>query len=204
MNINLKGELNLSYKYSDEKNVQILIALLKAHGIRKIIASPGATNINFVASLQHDGGFEIFSAVDERGAAYMAAGMAFESGEPVVITCTGATASRNYLPALTEAYHRKLPVLAVTASQDLSVRGNLSPQFIDRSNPPAESVILSVTLPHIPENDSTAEWRANLDVNNALLSLRNSPKGGGGACSYKLNHSICRTQYRKTPRTASN
>ena len=31
--------------YTDEKNVQIVIALLKAHGIRKMIANPGTTNI---------------------------------------------------------------------------------------------------------------------------------------------------------------
>ena len=28
--------------YSDDKNVQILLALLKAHGIKKIVASPGS------------------------------------------------------------------------------------------------------------------------------------------------------------------
>lgn len=168
----------MSFQYSSEKNVQILVALLKAHGIRKVIASPGATNLNFVASLQHDGSFEIYSAVDKRGAAYMACGMAYESGEPVVITCTGATASRNYLPALTEAYHRKLPILAVTASQDTANRGNLSPQFIDRSIQPSESVILSVNLPYIHEGDYLEEWRANLDVNRALIALRNSREGG--------------------------
>ena len=40
--------------YSSEKNVQILIALLKKHNIKRIIASPGATNICFVASAQND------------------------------------------------------------------------------------------------------------------------------------------------------
>ena len=169
----------MSFQYSAERNVQILVALLKAHGIKKVVASPGTTNLNFVASLQHDGSFEMYSAVDERGAAYMAVGMAYESGEPVVITCTGATASRNYLPALTEAYHRKLPVLAVTATQDMSNRGNLSPQFVDRTEHPSESVVLSVTLPYIHEGDELEEWRANLDVNRALLALRNSAYGGG-------------------------
>ena len=171
----------MSFCYSAEKNVQILVALLKAHGIRRVVASPGTTNLNFVASCQHDGSFEMYSAVDERGAAYMAVGMAYESGEPVVITCTGATASRNYLPALTEAYHRKLPILAVTATQDMSNRGNLSPQFVDRTAQPSESVVLSVTLPYIHEGDELEEWRANLDVNRALLALRNSAYSGGGA-----------------------
>ena len=70
--------------YSAEKNVQILIALLKALKIRKVIASPGSTNICFVASVQNDPFFEIYSCVDERSAAYMACGIAAESGEPVV------------------------------------------------------------------------------------------------------------------------
>ena len=159
----------MNFKYSNERNVQILVSLLKAHGVKKVIASPGATNLSFVASLQHDGSFEIYSAVDERGAAYMAVGMAFESNEPVVITCTGATASRNYLPALTEAYHRKLPILAVTATQDTSRAGNLSPQFIDRSTHPADSVMLSVNLPYIHDDEEAR--RANLDVNRALSVL---------------------------------
>ncbi len=92
--------------YTSEINKQILISLLKAHNIHKVIASPGATNITFIGSIQTDPWFEIYSSVDERSAAYMACGMAAESGEPVVLTCTGATASRNYIPGLTEAYYR--------------------------------------------------------------------------------------------------
>lgn len=178
----------MDFKYSNERNVQILVSLLKAHGIKKVVASPGTTNLSFVASLQHDGSFEIYSAVDERGAAYMAVGMAYESNEPVVITCTGATASRNYLPALTEAYHRKLPILAVTATQDTNKTGNLSPQFIDRSVPPSESVLLSVKLPFIRDEEEAR--RANLDVNKALLALRNSTYGGGGACTHQPDDSL--------------
>ena len=119
--------------YTAERNAQIVISLLKSHGIRKIIASPGATNICFVASVQIDPFFEVYSCVDERSAAYMACGLAAESGEPVVISCTGATSSRNYMPGLTEAYYRKLPILAITSSRgawmpDLkpcSVRGTI-------------------------------------------------------------------------------
>ena len=109
----------MEFKYTVEKNVQMLIYLLKAHGIKKVIASPGTTNITFVASMQQDPYFEIYSAADERSAAYMACGLAAESGEPVVISCTGATASRNYVPGLTEAYYRKLPIVAITSAQHL-------------------------------------------------------------------------------------
>lgn len=40
--------------YTDERNVQILIALLKKHGIKHIVASPGSTNVTFVGSVQQD------------------------------------------------------------------------------------------------------------------------------------------------------
>ena len=102
--------MNNNHFYTSERSVQILISLLKQHGIKKVVASPGTTNITLVASLQQDDWFNMYSSVDERSAAYIACGMAAESGEPVVLTCTGATASRNYLPGLTEAYYRKLPV----------------------------------------------------------------------------------------------
>lgn len=42
--------MNKKY-YTNERGPQIIIALLKAYGIRKIIASPGTTNLSLVASL---------------------------------------------------------------------------------------------------------------------------------------------------------
>ena len=122
--------------YTDERNVQILISLLKGHGIKRVVASPGSTNVTFVGSLQQDPYFEMYSCVDERSAAYIAVGMAAETGEPVVLSCTGATASRNYYPALTEAYYRQLPILAVTSTQEESRIGQMVPQVLDRRQQP--------------------------------------------------------------------
>ena len=75
--------------YTSETHIQILIALMKAHGVRKIVVSPGTTNVCLVGSLQSDSYFEIYSSVDERSAAYIACGLAAESGEPVALSCTG-------------------------------------------------------------------------------------------------------------------
>ena len=99
----------MNFNYSAERNVQIVLSLFKQYGIKRVIASPGAINIPVVASMQQDQFFEMFSCVDERSAAYMACGLAEETSEPVVLSCTGATSSRNYMPGLTEAYYRKLP-----------------------------------------------------------------------------------------------
>ncbi len=161
--------------YSSEKAVRLLISLLKQHNIRKIIASPGATNITFVASVMHDSWFEVYSCVDERSAAYMAVGMAEETGEPVVLTCTGATASRNYLPAITEAFYRKLPILAVTATQEENRIGHLFPQVLDRSVQPKDTYVESQHIPFVKDADD--EWDATIRLNRAILALRHH--GGG-------------------------
>ena len=163
------------FKYTSEKNVQIVIALLKAHGIRKVIASPGTTNMTFVGSIQNDPWFEIYSSVDERSAAYMACGLAAESGEPVVISCTGATASRNYLPGLTEAYYRKLPVLALTSHRGVHSIGHLLDQQIDRRSIPNDVAICSVTAPLV--RDSSDEKFCTIEATKAILALK---QNGGG------------------------
>ncbi len=170
--------------YSAEKSVQIVVALLKSYGISRVIASPGTTNLTFVASLQHDSFFKVYSAPEERSAAYMAVGMAEESGEPVVITCTGATASRNYLPALTEAFYRKLPVIAITATQARGLIGQLVPQVIDRSSLPKDAATYSVHIPIVKDN---ADYTfAVLKTNEALHHLS---KSGGGPVHINLETS---------------
>ena len=161
--------------YTNERNVQMLIYILKAHNIRKIIASPGTTNLTFVGSVQNDPYFQVFSSVDERSAAYLACGMAEESGEPVVLSCTGATASRNYFPGLTEAYYNKIPVLAVTSTQHPGRIGHNMPQVIDRTNQPNDTVLMSKQVRAIATEEDA--WDAVVSINEALLELRH--RGGG-------------------------
>lgn len=171
-------------QYSSELSVQYLVALLKAHNIKRVIASPGTTALSFVASMQCDPFFEMYSCVDERSAAYMAVGLAAETNDPVVITCTGATASRNYLPALTEAYYRKLPILAVTGTQYEGRIGDLHSQLIDRSSIQKDVAVLSVHIPGLVETSSFEEKRhVQVEINRAITALT---RHGGGPVHINL------------------
>lgn len=167
--------------YTSEKHTQMLIELLKFHKIRKIVASPGTTNICLVASLQQDSYFQIYSSVDERSAAYIACGLARECGEPVALSCTGATASRNYYSGLTEAFYSNLPILAITSTQHPGRVGQLMPQVIDRSNPVQDIVRKSIQLNAVYSAED--EWAANVAINDALLELR---RHGGGPVHINL------------------
>ena len=162
-------------KYSNDKNAQILLSLMKAHNIRKVIASPGTTNIAIVGSMQHDEYFEMYSCVDERSACYMACGLSAESGEPVAIVCTEATASRNYFPGLTEAHYRKLPILVIAGSHGEYNIGNLHSQVIDRTQSPKDTVRYSAFVNKI--NSSQDKSHNITIINRALIELK---RHGGG------------------------
>ncbi|RPA66585.1 2-succinyl-5-enolpyruvyl-6-hydroxy-3-cyclohexene-1-carboxylate synthase [Cyclobacteriaceae bacterium YHN15] len=174
--------------YSDEKNVQIIIKILKIHGIRRVIASPGSTNITLVKSLQNDPYFELYSSVDERSAAYLACGLSNESGEPVVLSCTGATSSQNYFPGLVEAYYRKLPILAITSTQPVMKVGHHIAQVTDRSIFPNDTVKLTVTLPIIKDEDDL--WDCEMKVNKAISELK---RHGGGPVHINLQTTYSRS-----------
>lgn len=167
--------------YTDERNTQIVVSLLKANNIKYIITSPGTTHMCFVGSVQHDPFFKVFSCVDERSAAYMACGMAEETGAPVVITCTGATASRNYYSAMTEAYYRKLPIIAITAHQGTDRLGHLLEQNIDRRRIPYDIAKLSVEAVYIKDNRD--EHYCTIEVNKAILECK---RHGGGPVHINL------------------
>lgn len=134
---------------NDFNTVHYLIALLKAYGLKNIISSPGTQNSFFNATVQEDNDFQCFSVIDERSAAYVANGISFETQTPTVITCTGATAARNYMSALTEAYYRRIPIIAITFFDPCCNKYNLSPQYTDRSVSQNDIKYLSVELPTI-------------------------------------------------------
>lgn len=172
---------NLSH-YTDERNVQILISLLKQWSLSQVIASPGSTHGTFVRCAQIDPFFKLYSCVDERSAAYMACGMVAESGKPVIIACTQATASRNYLPALTEAYYRKLPVIAITGAREEADIGSLMPQVIDRRTVPNDVCVMSVNIPVV--KDETDAHFCEIELNKAFAAMK--LKNGGGPVHINL------------------
>ena len=61
--------------YSDKKNVLQLVALLRAHGIRRAVLCPGSRNVPLVQAFATCEDFECFSVTDERSAGFFAVGL---------------------------------------------------------------------------------------------------------------------------------
>ena len=74
--------------------VQVLINLLKDHGIKHIVFSPGSRNAPLVLGFNSDNFFIKHVVVDERSAAFVALGIAQQKEEPVVIKFTAKMAVR--------------------------------------------------------------------------------------------------------------
>ena len=161
--------------YTDDRNAQVVLALLKKYNIRKIVVSPGTTNVPISRGVQHDPFFEVYSMVDERGAAYFAGGLAFATGEPVALSCTGATASRDYIPGLTEAYYRGLPVIAITSQHHSPCHTDLLPQMTDRTVSQNDVKRFAAILPLIRSDE---DYYTCVQLVNQALYTATKPGGG--------------------------
>ncbi len=155
--------------YSKAKNVQIVTALLKEHGINQMVVSPGGTNAPFVKGIQDDPFFTLYSVVDERSALYFAIGVYLATGKPVAMCCTSAQATRNYVPGLTEAFYKHVPILAITFSKHPQYTGQDYMQAPNQTSLPVDAVRKSFSLPYVSnEHDRLHCERL---VNEAILEL---------------------------------
>lgn len=178
--------------YTELESIQIVISLLKKFNIRHIVTSPGARSVPFVHSVEQDKHFICHNVVDERSAAYFAIGIALETDQPVVITCTSAQATRNYLPGLTEAFYKKVPIIALTGDCLREVTGQLHEQSLCQENQyPKDAVKFSCTLPQIKDREDYM-YVTRL-VNEALLELDHHGRGPvhiNFQTSYALNFPV--------------
>ena len=81
------------------------------------------------------------------------------------------------MSGLTEAYYRKLPVLAITSHRGTHMIGHLIDQQLDRRQIPADIAMESVTIPMI--NDLKDENFCIVEASKAILALQLN--GGGPA-----------------------
>ena len=140
-------------------------------GISGAVTSPGSRSTPLVAALTADGGFPVFSQIDERSAGFFALGLAKATGRPAVLACTSGTAAANYLPAVIEAYEARVPLIVCTADRPPELRGIGAGQTIDQVKIYGDNV-LSFTEVGVDEiNRQTARWIRSLACRAAWTSL---------------------------------
>lgn len=154
--------------YSVKKNVQLLVATLKAYNIRHIVLSPGSRNAPLIHTFEQHPFFECHLVVDERSAAYFALGIIQKERTPVVVCCTSGTALLNYAPAVAEAYYQELPLIVISADRSPAWIGQMDGQTIPQNNILSAITKKSVQLPEI--NTEEERWFCQRLIHEAILS----------------------------------
>lgn len=162
-------------EYTNNDNIKIVVKLLKKNNIRDLVISPGGTNISFIKKVQDDDFFRCYSVVDERSAAYVAIGIYLQKKNPVALICTSAQATRNYIPGLTEAYYKKVPILAITMEKHPRFKYQDYMQAPDQNSLPRDSVKKSFELPFI--SDINDYYHSLRTTNEAILELSKNGNG---------------------------
>jgi len=161
--------------YSDNKTVQILLSLLKEFGVKHAVLSPGTRNVPIVHSMEKDPYFKCYSIVDERSAAYFAMGVALETKEPVMISCTSGTAPTNYTSAVCEAFQQHIPLIVLTSDRNPYYLNQMEDQMVPQMELYKGVTKKSVTLPII--KDEKDYWYCRRIVNEALLEMTHHGTG---------------------------
>lgn len=149
-----------------------LAALLSAHGVRRVVVSPGSRNAPLIVALNRQRDIALTEVVDERSAAFVALGMAARSGVPVAICCTSGSALLNYAPALAEAFYRHVPLIAVSADRPS--------EWIDQADSQTMrqcGALSSVTKKCVDIAVDASEVVGDRLVNEAVLSALQEPRG---------------------------
>lgn len=131
---------------SEHAAARWLAADLAARGMRHAVISPGSRNAPLVLALHHHPEIAVAVAVDERAAAHMALGMALRSGTPAAVVSTSGTAAVNFGPAIAEAFHQRVPLLALTADRPAGSIGRGHGQTVFQAGLFAAHTVFSATL----------------------------------------------------------
>jgi 2-succinyl-5-enolpyruvyl-6-hydroxy-3-cyclohexene-1-carboxylate synthase len=161
--------------YSGKKNILVLVSLLRAHGVRQVVLSPGSRNIPIVSSLAADAFFTCHTVVDERSAGFYAIGIAQQTGRTVALCCTSGTAVLNYGPAVAEAFYQELPMIVITADRPAAWIGQMAGQTLPQHGVFGALVKKSVQLQEIMSEEDG--WYCNRLINEALLATHHHGRG---------------------------
>ena len=153
-----------------------------AEHVDSVVVSPGSRSTPLVLSAV---GYPVFAkaagehasasrlepvvVLDERSAGFVALGLAKASRRPVALVCTSGTAAANYLPAVVEAYHSRLPLVVITADRPASYHDWGSPQTIFQNGLYAKHV----------------QWATEVAV------PRYNPSGGGRLTALRAIQNAC-------------
>lgn len=110
--------LTTDFQTTDKLVASLIARLLVAHGIQRIVMSPGSRNAPLMVAVAREAASVVSTViVDERCAGFYALGQSLGLNAPVAVICTSGTALLNLAPAVAEAYYRGVPLIVISADR---------------------------------------------------------------------------------------
>ncbi|MFF2370601.1 2-succinyl-5-enolpyruvyl-6-hydroxy-3-cyclohexene-1-carboxylic-acid synthase [Agromyces sp. NPDC058110] len=164
-------------------------------GVRDVVVAPGSRSQALAlaaAELERVGAIRLHVRIDERGAGFLALGLAIESRRPAVVVVTSGTAVANLHPAVLEAHHAGVPLIVCSADRPLELRGIRSNQTTVQPGIFADAVRLERDVAAPTEaDDDEADAAARLARTAVAVSLgldeRGEPSAHPGPGPVHLN-----------------
>jgi len=131
------------------------------------VLCPGSRNAPLAFALHAadaEAALRLHVRIDERGAGYLALGLALRSGRPVPVVCTSGTAVASLHPAVLEASHAGVPLLVLTADRPPELIGIGASQTVEQRGIFGAATRFAVTVgPSESHAGEPAYWRATVD-----------------------------------------
>ncbi len=159
----------------------VLVDELVRCGVRHAVLCPGSRNAPLSFALhaaEQAGRLTLHVRIDERSAAFLALGLALRSALPVPVVCTSGTAAANLHPAVLEAHHAGIPLLAVTADRPAELVGTGANQTVHQAGLFGAAVRAAPSLAAPSDCAQHAQWRSAVD--RAVAAARGALGGGPG------------------------
>ncbi|MRG59617.1 2-succinyl-5-enolpyruvyl-6-hydroxy-3-cyclohexene-1-carboxylic-acid synthase [Agromyces sp. CFH 90414] len=170
-----------------------LLTEFVALGVTDVVVAPGSRSQALAlaaAEFERADLLRLHVRIDERGAGFLALGLGVETGRPAVVITTSGTAVANLHPAVLEAHHSGVPLIALTADRPAELRGIRSNQTTMQPGIFAGAVRLErdVAPPETVDANADAPRLARRAVEAALgIDDRGVPIAHPGAGPVHLN-----------------
>ncbi len=127
-------------------------------GVADAVVAPGSRSTPLVMALDRDPRVRVHVVLDERSAGFVALGMGMGTDQPAVVVTTSGTAAVELHPAVVEASHAGVPLIAVTADRPAELHDVGAPQTVEQDGLYGSSPRWAVS-PGVAEAEAASSWR---------------------------------------------
>jgi 2-succinyl-5-enolpyruvyl-6-hydroxy-3-cyclohexene-1-carboxylate synthase len=128
-------------------------------GVTDAVVAPGSRSTPLALALAARPDVRVHVHLDERSAGFYALGLGIATGRPAVVLTTSGTAAVELHPAVVEAHHAQVPLLACTADRPPELHDVGASQAIDQVHLFGRAVRW-FAQPGVPDDAARATWRS--------------------------------------------